>query len=450
MIPIYPDRPTTLCNYAWDYLMFYISEPSFTYCCRTERTKITPTIYNEFGADLFSNLPQHKERRKSLLKNEQHKDCKTCWSLENADFKSARNDFGFEDYMQRNTGTKPISSQDLLNPIYQSSNYANIIEIVLNNTCDAKCTYCSEHYSTQWYAEKKKFNIAMTRESSQIGSRDPKVEALFWQWYTDVGMKKLMRFGFIGGEPLITDLIYECFDKLLEIHQKFPRTKPVKNILNHEMHDKIELCITTNMNTPENYFKKFLQYLPKLREHFNIIIQVSGENIGAELEYIRYGVKWERFKKNLETLLLMHDTVTINFMPCLNLLGLPSFIDYVNYFKHCVENYYAFDIHRNIVTWPTEQSPLKAPKEFARFLDKPIEIFNDLIANEKYVGCMSHANWCDFRDFLVTTRDGIRNNPSMMQTKDTAEEIYVFFSTLDSRRNTDFLSLFPEFSTWID
>jgi len=450
MIPIYPERPNTLCNYAWDYLMFYISEPSFTYCCRTERTKITPEIYHTLGYDLFSNLPKHQERRKSLLNNEQHSDCNTCWSIENKGFKSARNDTKFEQYMHRNVQITPKSKQDLTNPTLQLSSYSNIIEIVLNNTCDAKCTYCSEHYSTQWYAEKKKFNIPMTRESSQIGSRNPEVEKLFWEWYKNIGMKQLLRFGFIGGEPLITDLIYECFEELINIHTKYPRTEPFHNILNDDYYPKIELCITTNLNTPEAYFKKFLNYLPKLREHFDIIIQVSGENIGDELEYIRYGVKWKRFKHNLETLLQMPDMVTINFMPCLNLLGLPSFINYLNYFKECVEQYYPFEIHRNIVTWPKEQSPLKAPKEFARFLDQPIKVFDELINNDLYRNHKSYTNWCDFRDFLITTRDGIEKNPTMIQCKDTAEEIYVYFSTLDQRRNTDFLSLFPEFAQWID
>lgn len=450
MIPIYPDRPNTLCNYAWDYLLFYISEPSFTYCCRTERTKITPEIYQAFGSDLFSNLPEHIERRNSLLRNHQHSDCNTCWSLENKGFKSARNDIKFEEYMHRNTGTKPQSKSDLIsNSSLELSSYANIIEIVLNNTCDAKCTYCSEHYSTQWYAEKKKFNIAMTRESSQLGARDPKVEELFWQWYTDVGMKQLIRFGFIGGEPLITDLIYECFDKLIEIHNKNPRLQPVENLLNGDGISKIELCITTNMNTPEAYFKKFLDYLPKLNEHFSVIIQVSGENIGEELEYIRYGVKWNRFKNNLEKLLSLQHLVSIDFMPCINLVGLPSLHKYTDYFKYCVETYYPIHIHRNIVTWPKEQSPMNAPREFAQYLDEPIKTFNDLLSDERYKRVKPYNNWVVFRDFLQQTRDAILVNRSIQETKDISEEVAIFFEELDHRRNTNFLKTFPQFSEWI-
>ena len=450
MIPIYPDRPNTLCNYAWDYLMFYISEPSFTYCCRTSRKRITPELYQAFGSELFSNLPEHIDRRKSLLNNEQHNDCHTCWSLENNGFKSARNDINFEGYMERNMGILPKSKSDLVNnPQLQLSTYANIIEIVLNNTCDAKCTYCSEHYSTQWYAEKKKYNIPMTRESSQLGERDPKAEYYFWKWYEEVGMQKLFRFGFIGGEPLITDLIYECFDKLIEIHEKNPRIESVRNMGNGDYLDKVELCITTNLNTPESYFKKFLEYLPRLQQHFNIIIQVSSENVGEELEYIRYGVKWNRFKNNLEKLFSLPDLVTISFMPCLNLLGLPSLYKYVEYFKQCNENYYPFSIHRNIVTWPKEQSPMSAPKEFARYLDKPIEIFEELINDPKYKKAKPHHNWEVFRDFLIQTREAIENNPPMDNMQDKGEEVLIFFEELDRRRNTNFIKTFPEFKEWV-
>jgi|LakMenEpi03Aug12_release.lakeMendotaPanAssembly.Ray.scaffolds.fasta_scaffold153909_2 hypothetical protein len=451
MIPIYPQRPDTLCRYAWDYLMFYISEPSFTYCCRTlKRTRITDEMCKSLGQDLFSNLPEHVERRKSLLSNVQHNDCHTCWQLENKGFESSRNDYMFEKYMERNTGFEPQNKEDLKNiPNLTRSTYASIIEIVLNNTCDAKCTYCSEHYSTQWYAEKKKYNIPMTRDTSQLGERKKEAEKLFWEWYKTTGIKHLTRFGFIGGEPLITDLLYECLDKLIEIHSNTVR-EPTINLSNDTTVDKIELCITTNMNTPPSYFNKFLNYLPILNQYFNVIVQVSGENIGEELEYIRYGVKWDRFKNNLETLLSKPDLVKINFMPCLNLLGLPSFYKYVEYFAACCKKYYPIDIHRNIVTWPKEQSPTIAPREYAAYLDQPLQIFNELINDPQFEGQSVINVWKEFLFFLKQTQDAIKKNQNIFNMFDKGEEVFVFFTELDDRRNTNFLKTFPEFKVWLD
>lgn len=434
-------RSPTLCHMAWDYPMFFMFTNSIGYCCRTPRVGIDNDLLEEMGEDFWSNHPKFVERRTALLNGVKHTDCDTCWSLEDAGFKSSRNDEYIQYFMRKNDKTFPVNKP--LNeykdfPGIEKSNYSNVIEIVLNNTCDAKCTYCSEFYSTQWATERKKYNELSDRYTPQ-DVRNPRAEELFWSWYENKVISTNRRFGFIGGEPLIIDALYECFDKLIEIHSR-------NNTVPHPTEGKMELCITSNMSTPPAYFTKFLDYIPKLEKYFKIIIQVSGENIGDDLEYIRHGVKWEKWSKNIEYL-LEHTNVTLAFLPCLNILSIPRFHKYLEYFSDLCKKYRYMRIHNNIVTSPIEQSPLMAPKEFSKHFDRCIEIVNELIL--KNVDTTKdprsiHASYLNFLDWLIRTKEAVNNNPSENEENENAVKFFKFFNQLDIRRRTNILEVFPE------
>jgi hypothetical protein len=421
---------------AWDYLMFFPFDPAVGYCCRSPRVQITPEIRDQFKEDLFSNLPQFVERRDHLLKGKRHYDCETCWKLEAKGFKSSRHDQNILSSMKKNTGIQFNTIEELRSyDGLQRSNYANCIEIVLNNVCDAKCTYCNEVFSTQWYLEKKKFNDSNIMRTPE-DKRDPQLEKYFWSWYKTIGSKELWRFGFIGGEPLIVDALYEYLDQLILIHDEL------------SISTKKEICITTNMNTPPVYFKKFLEFIPKLEKHFKIILQVSGENLGKELEYIRSGVIAKRWMSNIEYL-LENTQIQINFLPTLNLLCLPKFSKYLEYWEELCLKHKPIPIFDNIVTTPWIQSPMIAPKEFADFLDSPIEILERMKGWEKIPNDIRWS-WDNFLTFLHSTRDGIKKNKSIQEMKNEAVAFYKYFYNLDLRRNTSVTNTFPEFKPIYD
>lgn len=438
----------TLCNMAWDYPMFHMFTNSFTYCCRTPKNKINNEELELMQEDYFSNHPKFIERRKALLNGQKHSDCYTCWKLEDAGFKSSRSDNQFVKFMAKNS---PIIKENITLPYEQykdipnleKSNYSNCIEIVLNNTCDAKCTYCSEFYSTQWLTEKKKYKEVSLSYVSQ-DQRNHKAEELFWSWYEKKAIFTNRRFGFIGGEPFIIEELYECMDKLIEIHSRIQSNiTDVNDPLNID--DKPELCITSNLNTPPAYFEKFLNYIPKLEKFFKIIVQVSGENIGKDLEYIRHGIKFDRWSKNIEYL-LEHTSVTLAFLPCLNLLSIPRFHLYLEYFYNLCERYRFMDIHHNIVTWPIEQSPTIAPKNFAVYFDQCIQIVAKLIL--KAPDNLHKHCYAIFLDWLISVKNSIAENQDERDPTENSKKFHFFIKKLDHRRNTNMLEIFPEFETF--
>lgn len=425
------NQTDTLCHMAWDYLMFFPFDPAIGYCCRSPRVAITPKIRDEFKENLFSNYPRFVKRREDLLKGNKHADCSTCWALESKGYKSPRYDAHMFSYMEKNSGIVHKSIEELrTHPGQEVSKYADCIEIVLNNLCDAKCTYCSEMFSTAWYTEKKNFGDPTMRVPKD--NRDPKLEQHFWDWYKNTGMRHMYRFGFIGGEPLIVDALYEYLDKLIEIHDQNPQ--PVLK----------EVCFTSNMNTPPHYFNKFLEYLPKLEKHFKIIIQASGENIGDELEYVRSGVIYSRWKENIEYF-MKNTPVVIHFMPTLNLLSIPGLMRYLEYWEEVCNKYGPIHIHDNIVSSPRQQSPTIAPKEFALFLNEPIGLMERMLTWEGLSPSVRWS-WDQFLTFLISTRESIAKNRPLVEMREEPLYFYRYFSRLDERRSTSVTQTFPDFS----
>lgn len=397
---------------------------------------LTDADVEKYGHDLFSNHPKFLERRAALLNDVQHADCNTCWQLENNGFQSSRYDDNFIEMMNQNVGLNFKTVEEVkAHPNIEMSNYARCIEIVLNNVCDAKCTYCNEMFSTSWYKEK----IAHGDKDLQRvpeDKRSPVLEESFWKWYEAIGMTHLWRFGFIGGEPFIVDALYEYLEKLIEIHKKHP-SMPKK-----------ELCITSNMNTPKIYFDKFLEFVPELKKYFHIIIQASGENLGEELEYIRSGVKFDRWKSNIETF-ANHPDIQVNFLPTLNLLGLPGLAAYLNYWRELCEKIEPISIFENIVTWPKAQSPINAPREFAKCFDEPIKIVEEMIASDLDNGWVNDS-WKVYLRFLNETKSAIEKNKTSSDMKKESMEFFLYFNQLDERRKTSLPKSFPDFESFFN
>lgn len=428
------DNSKTLCHMAWDYPMFFMYLGNIGYCCRTPKINIDKTLMNEMKEEFWFNHPHFVNRRKELLNGVKSKDCQTCWQLEDVGIKSSRSPQLLKYFLPQHNESVKFNTKFEDYPNIQgieNTNYSNVIEIVLNNTCDAKCIYCSEWYSTQWYAEKSQWNEVSRAFSTIEQKRDFEIEESFWAWYKNYSSNSIRRFGFIGGEPLIIDALYDCFDKILEIHQD----KPVKSY-------KQEICITTNLNTPPKYFNKFINYCKKLEKHFTIILQVSGENVEKELEYIRHGVKWDRFKSNIEYI-LQHTGIQIHFLPCLSLLSIPTFAKYLEYFYQLCQRYTYMKIHYNIVTHPLSISPMIAPKEFSNFFDPCITIIENLL--KEYVkNDTIRSSYMEFLKWLLQLKASIENNPSDTELNDNSKEFFRYISVLDNRRNTDVLTTFPD------
>ena len=437
----------TICDLKWNYPIFNMDRGEFRSCCRTPSNKVTEEELQTQGIDAFLNSPKMLQSRLDLIQGVKTPDCKTCWNIEDNGMSSPRQ--GSELFWKHMKEKRQIPStleysDDKLKTILGTitnlndprlkSNYPYMLEISLGNTCDMKCMYCNHHYSTQWATEE----IKLGRISQEQYDREfPKAPAIFnekfWEWFNEVGVKHLGRIGIIGGEPLIMPEFYLMVDKLIESRQKSPKKK------------RTSFWIVTNLNTPKNYLEKFLQYLPKLSETFDVEILVSMESVGTKAEYIRNGLDWNKFTTNLDTLLSRKDVnFNFGFIPSLNALSVSSLKDFVMFAEGLYHKHgRPVAIKQNIINFPSHQSPFILTPDFAKYVDECIEYMEPKIPDMPIVPDY-HGRWDTFVEFIKELSESLKNN-----TIDKTNERRYFanwFDDFDNRRKMHLLETFPEYT----
>jgi hypothetical protein len=453
VIPIASENPRvdplqTICDLKWNYPIFGMDRGEFRSCCRTPAWKVSDTELEEKGIDAFLNSDSQIKSRLSLIKGERITECQSCWNLEDQGMTSPRHtsEHFWHHLQRRNHIDKSLKFDestlrielDKINSLdHQAlrSRHPYMLEIMMGSTCDMKCMYCTHHYSTQWAAERIKYG-EITQE--QYDSEFPKASGLFretfWDWF-ETANKTLARIGIIGGEPLITPEFYEFTERLLA---------SVKSI-QHARKNKINFWVVTNMNTPEKYLEKFFAYLPRLTEVFNVEILVSMESVGKRAEYIRNGVDWTRFEKNINRL-LAHDQLnfTFGFIMSMNALNITSIKEFIQ-FAEGLYHIYKKPVHlkHNIISFPDWQSPFILTPDFAEYLDDCVEYMK---LKEEIMPIVQdrYSRWDEYIIFLDNLAKNIRENKTdkINQRKKFVE----WFKTYDERRKLTMLEIFPEYA----
>jgi hypothetical protein len=435
----------TICDLKWNYPIFNMDRGEFRSCCRTPSNKVTEDELKIHGIDAFLNSPKMLQSRLDLINGIKTSDCKTCWNIEDSGMTSPRHTP--EAYWRHMTVRKQIPDQpyseelflktlDNINDINDpklKSQYPYMLEISLGNTCDMKCMYCNHHYSTQWATEEIKLGRITQEQYNREFPKAPDIfNEKFWEWFDTVGVKHCTRIGIIGGEPLIMPEFYTFVDKLLASKQSIAPEK------------KVSFWIVTNMNTPKNYLDKFLTYLPKLSEVFDVEILVSMESVGERAEYIRNGIRWDRFVSNLDSVLSRKElNFGFGFMPAINALSISSIKDFVMF----AENLYhkhgrPIAIKQSVVTFPSHQSPSILTPDFANYIDECVEYMDtkkDIMPEVPD----PYGRWIAFMEFISALANSLRSNVNDRgeQRKKFAE----WFDDFDIRRNMKFTDTFPEY-----
>jgi sulfatase maturation enzyme AslB (radical SAM superfamily) len=435
----------TICDLKWNYPIFNMERGEFRSCCRTPSNVISEEDLSTYGIDAFLNSPKMKESRLDLINGIRTSDCKTCWQIEDSGMTSPRHTGSqFWNHLRKRkqvadveyTEDRLLSTlnnvKDMNDPILVSK-YPYMLEISLGNTCDMKCMYCNHHYSTQWGAEEIKLGrITQEQYDKEFPKAPESFNEKFWEWFKEVGVKHSTRIGIIGGEPLIMPEFYKFVDRLIEAK----KNSPVKQLTS--------LWIVTNLNTPKNYLEKFLQYLPKMSEIFNVEILVSMESVGVRAEYIRNGVDWNRFTANLDTLLSRKDVkFNFGFIPSLNVLSISSLKDFVMFTESLYKKHRRpVAIKHNIVQFPSHQSPFILTPEFATYVDECIAYMEP---KTPYMPIVSdyYGRWDQFIEFLRPLSASLKDNTS--DRDEQRRKFARWFDDFDNRRKLNLIETFPEY-----
>ncbi len=419
-----------LCRLRWVYPIVNFGQQAVRQCCRTPMMKVSAEEVEIYKDQIFLNHPNHQERRSEMLKGIKHPECNTCWQLESDQVPSPRENFNskeqFNFLTSQDTGQNPTTS-------YRPW----MMDIELSNLCDLKCMYCNRSFSSSWASEDVKLNkISLEDLKKETPVKSENFEKYFWQWFDQV-KDGIVHLNFIGGEPTINPQYYRFLEGIKKAYQ-------------YQVRRELSLVTVSNFNASPEQFEKFVNTIADMTEYFNVDIDASQETYGERSEFIRYGLKWENWERNVHTILSRNlNHFTLGIQGALNILSLKTASDFFDKIADIRDQYNTpVYLKTNIISFPSYMSPLIGTEDMAEDLRKAASVVKKRIRPEfeSQKDRYKNFNWENYSHFLLNLAQSISNKQKDIKsvTKERAQ-FYQWVNDYEKNRSVQFLETFPEY-----
>lgn len=398
--------------------------------CHHPSTHKTPLEELQLNSSALHNTCFKKDQRLKMKTGLRPAECQYCWNIEDlgggllSDRVLKSSEFWAEPFFDKVVDL-PVNANP--NPTY--------LEVSFSNVCNFRCSYCSANFSTRWKDDLDRNGAYSTRSGEQtmqilIEEENPYIRA-FWDWWPNL-VNDLKVFRITGGEPLLSRNTFRVLEDLSL------NPKP-----------QMEMAINSNLGVSDAIFERFLVYAKDLVANKKVKVFrlfTSVEAWGGKAEYIRNGLEFPRFQKNLERFLQEVPGAQVTIMATFNSLSVTSFIDLLQYIS-AMKGKYTLDpsscplfIDISYLRFPAYQSVQILPEHFQENVQA---IFEYMKTNES-----SHENPSGFYFFEIIKIQRIlewmKQSLSEGELRTRRKEFYTFFSEHDKRRNTSFVKTFPE------
>tara|TARA_B100001057_G_scaffold126591_1_gene125501 strand:- start:22136 stop:23569 length:1434 start_codon:yes stop_codon:yes gene_type:complete len=388
------------------------------------------------------NTEFKKERRQEMLNGERPVECDYCWRIED-------NSNHFSDRI-----TKSIQDWSIpyLHEIMESKGNENIfpkyVEISFSNVCNFKCAYCGPAFSSKWTEEvkekgtykytdykgnKREFGFINPDEVQYLErEHNPYIEA-FWKWFPEA-VKHMHVFRITGGEPLLSKHTMKVIDYLLE--------NPQPNL---------EFAINTNACPPHKIWKSFINKINILEDTKSIksfTIYTSAEAKGEQNNYVRFGMDYDLWLKNLKMLVSNTKSVKLSIMCAVNMLSTTTLHLMINDIN---------DLRKHSPTITMDFAYVRNPK-FLDIMITPRKILDRYM--KKIIKTLQDAydsaptdQWPNESEKIMRIYNSVIELQNKADPKDlqlTRYNFVEYITEYDKRRGTNFKQTFPEFVSYFD
>jgi hypothetical protein len=428
----------TFCLAKWHHVTMYLQTGETHSCYHPAPHKIPLLDVFETPSALH-NTAHKKQERKMMLEGKQPEGCQYCWNIEamGPDYISDRHIrnasiFTEERYEQTAKGAWDQN----VNPEY--------IEINFGNECNFKCGYCHPKYSTRFFNEIKEHgpvtavkNHRCDIDWMKLYSREednPYVDA-FWKWWPEL-RKTLNIMRVTGGEPLMHVSTWKLLEKI-----------------NKDPMPWLELNVNSNLGVKTSLVEKLSDSVKQLCDDGKIRsfkLFTSLDTWGPRAEYIRTGLDLELWEKNFHTYLQNTDS-PITFMITFNIFSVTTFKEYLAKFLEWRNQYGWYDdikSHRVRFDTPYLRDPVQydmniLPKEeFMPYMYDALKFMEENVddnASNKFT-TVEFEKFKRVVDYMAET---VYSKSKLIEGR---RDFYNWFNELDKRRDTNMLSVFPEYA----
>jgi len=386
---------------------------------------------------LLHNTIEKKEDRRKMLAGERPIGCEYCWKIEDMDR---------DQLSDRVYKSKIYRDEDILKIVQlPSDNDFNLktLEIAFDRTCNLACSYCNPAFSTTWVKDIRtnggyenlisdgRNHFTHKHDSAQLykpSESNPYVEAFFKWWDSDLH-RTLQELRITGGEPLMSGHTWKLMDWFAENQSKC----------------NTELAINSNLSIPE---EKIQQFIEKARGVNTLDVYTSNESVGNHAEYIRDGLDWQLWNRNMITLLESDNIRAVHSMCTINALCLESLPEYLDHLVTLKEKYTRDKVNftLNILRFPSFQSALVLPPEIKTRHRQ--QLLDWKIKHQDHPEMHEHE--LQHVDRLVEYLEVVEtpHNETSFDKNKLEHDFKHFYAQYDRRRGKNFTDSFPNLKEW--
>lgn len=398
------------------------------------------------------NTSKKINERAMMQQGEKPLDCQYCWTIEETDSTM------LADRVWYSKGIPNAQLQSAFDKPVETHVLPRYLELGFDSTCNLACSYCCPDISSSWMRDIKQNGVyqnittderghythaGSSGDNYSYGETNPYTDAFFKWWESDLH-KSLKNIHITGGEPLMSGHFWKFLNWL--------EHNPNKS--------RASIAIQTNLAYDSATLAKFLDKISNIKLNFEI--STSAESIGTKAEYVRDGLNWDQWCKNIDTLISTNRIKRIEVFSTISAVSLNGFVEFLTWLvekkKQTSKAY--FDLYISYVRWPTFQNvmvlPLEQRKqhsvELQNFIDNNHQWFSD--KEQDYINRLisylveiqsPHRGSIISSGTLEFDNHSVDHNISAME-----KDFKSFFSQYDQRRDKNFSVTFPNLAEWYD
>jgi hypothetical protein len=421
---IFPIKNDPACLLKWAWSTVFFNSGTSASCHRTKKYAIDPDHF-----DQFHNLPEKIQAREKMLQGEwPGAGCEYCRNVEDA---SGVSDRMYQLMLQKENPN--LVPNELWTDPFSTSVVPTLLEVYFKNTCNMKCIYCGPHFSSLWQEENVKFGSTFAESYDPYDVRaaqnNPHYDRMvedFWKFLArDENFKKLQRYHILGGEPFLMKELDDSID--------FWDAHPNPDLV---------FSVITNLNIPSERFEKYIKKFEKLvltNKIWKLQLTASLDGWGQEIEYVRYGLNINQWRKNFE-LLINKPWVSLSInsaVSALSIKTMPALMELINQWNSqqtlIAGRWRSEPILFSFNTTNAHDDPYKfGPNVFDKDFDKILSLMPTDTEKQRLARVAMEG--------IATTMKNSTINLKKIQ------DFKNYLDQLDHRRNTNWRVLFP----WLD
>lgn len=400
----------------------------------SEQIKLNPTAIH--------NTDHKKLMRKMMLEGVKPAECSYCWKIEGMERNNA-SDRIYKSQIYKIEDIKKIAETP-----WDADVSLKTLEISFDRQCNFGCSYCNAAYSTTWATDLETNGAYQNFVSPQSGGgayqsdgswaevngkhldNNPYTEA-FFKWWPELS-QTLDEIRITGGEATVSQNFWRFVDIMHQSDSK-----------------NLRFAVNSNLGCSEKALEKLINITHTLPiREFDLY--TSNESYGTHAEYVRDGLDYNLWKKNLITFIEKAKFRSICIMMTINSLSLFSLTEFLDDMLELKIKYGHNKPHVdfNILRWPGFMSPLVLPDDIKATAREKLKAWYEKNKDSKVLVSGEKAQIERLIDYLEVVEKGhqsVEDDKSLLH-----HDFKSFYTQYDQRRGKNFTETFPELKEWYD